>query len=96
MARTRDQSALEFLEEEDFFMSSSPAERNNVNSVARFRVHDGYGNSLQQAQCHESLLSISKAVIFISDRAAFEYLPCIGEIESVVPEIDLYVSVRPT
>jgi hypothetical protein len=47
MARTRGQSVLEILEEEDFFMSSRSAKRDHVDSGMRFRVRDRDWNAIQ-------------------------------------------------
>jgi hypothetical protein len=63
MARTRDQSVLEVLEEKDFFIRSCPSERDDVNSMRRFGMNDRYRDTSQEAECHEPLLVVGEAVI---------------------------------
>jgi len=87
MARTRGQSVLEILEEEDFFMSSRPAKRDHVDSIVRFRVRDRDWNAVQKTQGHEPLLSIVEAVIFVRDCRAIEYALGVCEVKPVIPEI---------
>jgi len=87
MARTRGQSVLEILEEEDFFMSSRAAKRDHMDSSMRFRVRDRDWNAIQKTQCHKPLFSIVEAVILIRDSGASKYALGVCEVKPVIPEI---------
>lgn len=62
-ARTRRQSVLETLEEEDFFMARRLPKGDDMDARRSLRVNKGHGNVCQKPQCDEALLSVRKAII---------------------------------
>ena len=55
--------------------------------IAFFSVDDRDGDPAKKSECHETLLVIGQAIVFIRIGDPLKHLPCVDKVESVFPEI---------
>lgn len=86
-ARTRGQSVLEILEEEDFFMARRLPEGDDMDARRSFRVDEGHGDVCQEPQCDETLLSVREAIILEREGRTFEHPGSIDEVQPMILQV---------
>jgi len=87
MARTRDRSVLEVLEEDRFFISRRLSKRDHVDPRRRLSVNHGNDHSSEKAQGHETMLVVREAIILEGESRPFKYSGCIREVQTVVFQV---------
>lgn len=63
--------------------------------IVGLSVHYGNGDALEQAQCDETLLTISNTIVFKRKRRAREGALRVGEVDTVLPKIALSLGIVP-
>jgi hypothetical protein len=84
MAWIRDQSVLEILEEDRFFISRRLSKGDHMNPRRRLSVHDGNRDSTEQAERDKTLLVVREAIILESESRPLEYSGCIREVQPML------------
>ena len=93
--RTRAKSVLEVLEEDCRFTFCRLSEGNDVDAILRLGVDNRNRYALEQAQRHKTPLVVTKTIILKRKGVALKYPFRVNEVEAVVFQVALALSLVP-